>query len=217
MSKDFSDPSVARLCLICRLLEEMEAEGIKTTYSKEIGERIGANAHSVRKDLSIVGDLGNNLSGYEVSGLKSRLFSRLGLDRERNACIVGLGRLGSAILRHQQTEGSAFRVVAGFDSDINRLELLESTIDVFPAYMIEEIAASRGIELAILAVPKSAAQKISDRLFWCGIKGIINFAPVVVKAPSRGVFVRNIDLVTEMRILSASLSLDAKGHEDGDA
>jgi redox-sensing transcriptional repressor len=215
MHRKISEPSIIRLCLIYRTLEEMEKEGVKLTYSSKIGDRIGAGAHSVRKDISILGDMGSNVSGYDVIQLKDRLFANLGLNSKRNTCIVGLGQLGSAILRYEQLAGSMFKIVAGFDNDINKIEMIESSIEVFPTYRIEEIAQSRKIELAILAVPKNVAQKTADRLIGCGIKGILNFAPTIIKADRPGVFIRNMDLVTEMRILSSLLSLQNGADADG--
>jgi redox-sensing transcriptional repressor len=213
MQKKISEPSIVRLCLIYRLLEEMEAENIKTVYSSGIGERIGANAHSVRKDMGILGDIGNNLAGYDVTKLKNHIYNTLGFKKPWNACVVGLGRLGTAILNYTQSIGNAFQIVAGFDNDINKLEMIETAIDVYPAYKIEEIVSAKKIELAILAVPKDSSQQVADRLVDCGINGIINFTPVILNTSRDDVFIRNMDLVTEMRILSALLSLKADKEE----
>ncbi len=190
-------------------MEELETEGIKTVYSSQIGARIGASAHSVRKDMGLLGDIGNNLAGYDVSKLKRHIHKTLGFDKIRNACIVGLGKLGTAILHYTRFMGNTFRIVAGFDNDINTLEIIEASVDVFPAYRMEEIIAGRKIEIAILAVPKSAAQTTAERLLACGIRGIVNFAPVVIRTDDKNVFIRNMDLITEMRILSSLISFDA--------
>ncbi len=215
MQKRLSEPSIIRLCLIYRLMEELEHHGVSRVHSSKIGENIGARADSVRKDMSMLGDFGNNLSGYDVSRLKNHIIQKLGLDRDRNACIVGLGKLGSAIINYIQHPGSSIRIVAGFDNNLNKLELIKSPIEVFPAYRIEEIIAHKKIGLAILAVPGDAASKTAARLIECGILGIINFTPVVLTSPKKHVFIRNIDLVTEMRILSALLSLDTGEEGDG--
>jgi redox-sensing transcriptional repressor len=196
-------------------MEEMERDGVKTVYSSQIGEKIGASAHSVRKDMGILGDIGNNLAGYDVTKLKNHIFKNLGLNRLWNTCVIGLGRLGNAILHYGQYMADTYRIVAGFDNNINKLEIIETSIDVFPAYRMDEIVSNRKIELAILAVPKEAAQNLADKLIACGIKGIINFAPVVINTTRNDVFIRNMDLVTEMRILSALLSLQTSTDADG--
>ncbi len=41
----------------------------------------------------------------------------------------------------------------------------------------------RKIRLAILAVPADAAQRVTDLLVACGIRGILNFAPVPLSVP----------------------------------
>ena len=39
------------------------------------------------------------------------------------------------------------------------------------------------IEIALLTVPREAAQEAADQLVRAGIKGILNFAPVVLEVP----------------------------------
>ena len=58
--------------------------------------------------------------------------------------------------------------------------------------------------LAIIAVPASAAQSVCDMLVAAGIKGILNFAPVQLKAPE-SVAVRNIDVAANLAIISSMI------------
>ncbi len=56
-------------------------------------------------------------------------------------------------------------------------------------------------DMAIRAVPASAAQSVTDLLVAEGVRSILNFAPVRVNVPE-GVAVRQVDLSTELQILS---------------
>jgi redox-sensing transcriptional repressor len=129
------------------------------------------------------------------------------LSKGKKACIVGLGRLGTAILNYGQLGPHGFDIVAGFDSNINKIETISTDIPLFPAHEIALVVKRKGIELAALTVPAQATEETVDKLIEGGIKGIVNFTPAVIR-PAKNVFVRNIDLVGEFRTLSALSALD---------
>ena len=201
------EPSVIRLCLMYRFLEKLDASSVKTVFSSDIGENLGVTAHTVRKDISFLGEIGNTAAGYDVAKLKNHIYRHLGLDKKRFACIVGLGRLGKSLLNYEQFLDGEYKLIAGFDSDINTLEMTKTSISLYPSYRIEELVRDLKIELAVIAVPSTSAQDVADRLISGGVKGIINFAPVIVKSQSGDVVIRNIDFYGELRILSALLNL----------
>lgn len=208
MNKNIPEPSVIRLCLIYRLMEKLENNGVKTVFSSDIGEILGITAHTVRKDINFLGEIGNTAAGYDVEKLKDHIHRHLGLDKGRFACIVGLGRLGKALLHYRPLLSGEYRLIAGFDSNINTLEMIKTSVPLYPSYRITEIVKDLGIELAVIAVPLEAAQEVTDRLVSGGVKGIINFAQVNVKSQAGNVLIRNIDLYGELRILSALLNLE---------
>ncbi|MBN2533077.1 MAG: redox-sensing transcriptional repressor Rex [Spirochaetales bacterium] len=207
MNRIIPEPSVIRLCLMYRLMERLENNGVKTVFSPDIGENLGITAHTIRKDISFLGEIGNTAAGYDVAKLKDHIHGNLGLDKKRFACIAGLGKLGQALLNYRQFLDGDYRVIAGFDSDINNLEMLRTSVPLYPSYRMTEIVKDMGIELAVIAVPVQAAQEVANRLIAGGVKGIINFAQVNVKSKSGQVLIRNIDLYGELRILSALLNL----------
>jgi redox-sensing transcriptional repressor len=200
-------PSLTRLLAIYRLLEQMEHENVKSVSSSELGRVLGFKADSIRKDVSYLGEVGNFGGGYEVLKLKEHIGTNLGLDRKRKACVVGLGRLGTAILNYDDLGENGFLVVAGFDSSINKLETITTSVELFPAHEISEVVKKKGIEIGVIAVPSKAAQETADRLIDGGIRGIINFSPTALK-PKNNVMIRNLDLVGECMILSTLLSFE---------
>ncbi|MGB7566733.1 MAG: redox-sensing transcriptional repressor Rex [Chitinivibrionales bacterium] len=206
MKKQIPTATIERLCAVYHVLEELEAIGINTVSSIEIGKRLGSASHNIRKDISYFGEIGNCKAGYDVRKLKGHLSNKLGLRGEKKACVVGLGRLGTAILNYGQLAPHGFVIVAGFDSNINKIETISTYIPLYPAHEIALVVKRKGIELAALTVPAQATEETVSKLIEGGIRGIVNFTPAVIK-PAKNVFVRNIDLVGEFRILSALSTL----------
>lgn len=207
MLKKLPGSTIERLSLLFQLCGKLQGEGISRVSSTEIGAALGIPAHTIRKDINFLGEIGNTGSGYDVARLKQHLSESMGFERVRKTCIVGLGRLGSALLEYNQFDPSGFSVEAGFDSNINRLETIRTGIPVFPAYEIPEVVKRKNIELALLTVPAPFAQEAADALAEGGIRGIINFAPVSLAPSSSSIVVRNMNVVNELRIISSLLDL----------
>jgi redox-sensing transcriptional repressor len=201
MIKKIPIPTVERLCAIYHIVEQLEANGESTVSSTELGQQLGVNANSIRKDLNYLGEIGNGRAGYSLRKLKDTITENLKLNRKKTACIVGLGRLGTAILKYERLFPSGFEIAAGFDSNINKIETIQTKVPLYPASEIAVIVKREKIEIGVLAVPATAAVESAKRLMDGGIRGIVNFSPIIIK-PKAGVCIRNIDLVGELRIVS---------------
>ena len=118
--------------------------------------------------------------------------------------MVGLGRLGSACLNGGGFNSSEFELVAGFDINVNRTEVLKSPVPLYPVYKMGEVISRFGIEIALLCVPDESAQTAAQQLAGSGIKGILNFAPVQIIV-AEDIVVRNVYLVDELRALSINM------------
>ncbi|MBX6766869.1 MAG: redox-sensing transcriptional repressor Rex, partial [Actinomadura rubrobrunea] len=66
---------------------------------------------------------------------------------------------------------------------------------------LEDVIAERGVSIAVIATPASAAQSVCDRVVAAGVTSVLNFAPVVLSVPE-GVDVRKVDLSIELQILA---------------
>jgi redox-sensing transcriptional repressor len=205
MKLKISAPAIERLSILYSILEDFEKSKKTLVSSAELGRLMNIQPHTIRKDINFLGQAGGE-AGYNVSILKNIIKQSLGFDVPRNACIVGLGRLGSAIMNFSGFLGSNIKIAAGFDSSINRIETFVCDIPLFPAYEIPEIVKSKNIELGVIAVPPTSAQMTADRLIDGGVKGIINFAPVTIKVNTPEIVVRNFYVLEEFRILSALIS-----------
>jgi redox-sensing transcriptional repressor len=205
--KEIPLPSLSRLLTVYRLLDHYEDMKIAAVSSSEIGKRLGLKPDSIRKDISYLGEVGNFGGGYEVARLKDLIAGKLDINRKRKLCVVGLGRLGRAILNYTDLRDRGFFVVAGFDSNINKLETITSAVELHPAHEIADVVRRKSIEIGIIAVPERSAQEAADRLLQGGIKGIVNFSPCTIQTTGN-VMIRTIDLLGECALLSTLMGFN---------
>jgi redox-sensing transcriptional repressor len=201
-------PVVAKERLL-HLMRILEHTGESLT-SAQIEALTGWASHTIRKDISYLGGdetgaaVGSS-SGYAPEVLLPAIKRALGLDRRRKFCVVGLGRLGSAYLNSGTMEFGGFELAAGFDTNVNRTEILKSPVPLYPAYKMGEVIGRFGIEIALLCVPAENAQAAAEKLAASGIRGIVNFAPHVLSVPPQ-VAVRNVYVADELRALAIAIN-----------
>lgn len=198
--KEIPEPSKRRLVLLSRLLTD---RAVKNITSVQIESLTGWSANLVRKDISLLGVKCGASNGYKVQELKEALDKALGTGSEKQkCCIVGLGRMGQVLLDNAELEESAFKIVAGFDSNVNRTEVLRSVFPLHPTTMLESVIKEEGISWAILTVNREEAQELATRLAVCGIKGIVNYTPCILSLPKE-VAIENVCLLTALETLVA--------------
>ena len=193
-------PAKVRLLYLLKLLEKSG-----TITSSQIESITGWSSYTIRKDISYLGGELGTTSGYEGGALGAAIKQGLRLDKPRKLCVVGLGRLGSAYLNFSAFDKAEFELAAGFDSNVNRVEILQSPVPLYPAYKMAEIIGRFSIDIALLCVPEAQAQAAADKLIAAGIRGIVNFAPVVLSCAPE-IAVRNVYVVDELRALSIQMA-----------
>ena len=211
---DIPERTKERLLELMRLLEKLTLNGNSgPVTSAQVEQLTGWSRDTIRKDISWLGmaageveggAIGGN-SGYESELLMPLIKKALGLGHRRKICVVGLGRLGSAYLNFSPPELAEFELAAGFDTNVNRVEILRSAAPLYPAYKLAEVVSRCAIEIALLCVPVEAAQTAAEKCVAAGIRGILNFAPVVLSLPAE-VAVRNVYVTDELRSLSIRMS-----------
>jgi redox-sensing transcriptional repressor len=183
----------------------MAENGSTTTSSQELGEKVGISAAQIRKDLSQFGEFGKQGTGYHIPFLIDRLLQILKVERVWDVALVGMGELGHAILRYQGFINRGFRIVACYDSDPAKIG---TRVDVFTIEDVNDLVPNvknAGIKMAMLCVPASAAQAVTDKLMDAGVKGILNYAPVSLTVPN-DVRVQYIDPVIGLQRMAYYLS-----------
>ncbi len=195
-----SRATVSRMPRYLRLLDDIR-ESQTTVSSGELADAAGVNPANVRRDLSDLGFQGTRGVGYSVADLRSRIRRELGIEGRRRVAIVGAGNLGTALARYSGLSQRGFDVVAIYDVDPGRVGEGVATVTVRNANTMARDCRNGLFNMAILAVPAGAAQKVADQLVKAGVSSILNFAPVRVTVPD-SVPVRQVDLSTELQILS---------------
>lgn len=203
--KKIAESTVRRLSLYLRFLEEFEKLGRDTISSGELAKHGGTTSAQVRKDLSFFGSFGTRGLGYGTKELTAQLRQILGLSRPWRVVIVGAGKIGGALAQYPGFHERGFDVVGVFDSDAARIGESFEGVRISDVARLESEVARLGAEIAVLAVPPSAARAIADRLTRAGIKAILDFSTAPLALP-RGVAVRSVDLALELEVLSYALT-----------
>ena len=188
-----------RMLILHNLLQSWQSEKIT---SVQISEITGWKDSLIRHDLWLLGYNKGISNGYLKDDLQEAISLALGFEsKEVNCCILGLNRLGAALLDDATTEGSVFKIKAGFDSNVNRVEILRSTFPLYPATEMSWVIKKENIRLAILTVADKDAQVMCDRLVKAGITGIVNMTNSVLRVPEN-VKLENLSILNSLKIIS---------------
>ncbi len=196
-----------RMCLI-----RFRELGFERVYSYSLGREAGVTPEQIRKDFSRFGIRGNKRGGYVISELLDALNYMFGKNELQDVILVGVGNIGMALARYNCGFYKKRKyIVAGFDIDPSKIKRI-TEITVLPMEIMPRFVKENGISVAIIAVPAISAQEVCNNLADAGIKGIMNFAPIILKAP-KSVVVENINLcnVLESVIYCANYARDDLG------
>ena len=111
---------VQRLPIYVRILSQLLDSKVEVISSHQLGGLLQMTPAQIRKDLSYFGRFGKQGRGYNIQFLLDELRQILGIDRAWKACLVGLGRLGRAIINYPGFSPEGFEIVAAFDNDIGQ-------------------------------------------------------------------------------------------------
>jgi len=192
-----SDKTVGRLSLYRRTMQKMLAEGREYVYSHEIAHACGVTAAQVRRDLMPTGFSGTPKRGYSIAALLQSIGNLLDDPERQRVALVGIGNLGRAILAYFTGRRPNVSIVAAFDQDPNKVNQVIHGCRSYPMEELGRIIEEKRIEVAIIAVPSSAAQAIADQLVSYGVRGLLNFAPVSLRLPSE-VYVEDLDMTISL-------------------
>lgn len=198
---DIPRATAKRLSLYYRIFKRFHASSIEKASSKEIAEAIGIDAATVRRDFSYFGELGRRGFGYDVKQLMDFFAEILNDNSITNVMLVGVGNMGRALLHYRFHERNKMKIVMAFEADDSPVV---GTVDEnIPIYAISEIKdriAEAKAQTAILTVPSTKAQEVTNLLVEAGVKGILSFSPINLSVP-KDVVVQYVDLTSELQTL----------------
>lgn len=197
--KKVPDTVIARLSIYYRGLSESRQN--RFVSSEELAGLTGFEAAQIRRDLSYFGQFGTPGRGYDAKVLKQKILQILGIDRKRRIALIGVGNLGAALLGYKGFKEQGLEIVAAFDNDRRKIGRVYQEIEVEDIRNLAEVVRKKGIEMAIVTVPASAAVNAINNVMDSGIRAILNFAPLRVRVPET-VTLLNIDMAIELERLS---------------
>lgn len=203
-------PSIQRLPIYLRYLKEIREKGTTLISCTRIAEEFGQLSVQVRKDLAITGIVGRPKIGYQVNDLIQAIEHFLGWDRQTSAVLIGLGNLGSAILRYEGFIEHGLNIVAAFDIDPEKQGYSFHNCVVYPLNKLTAIGKRHHIDIGILTVPASAAQEVADILVKTGIKAIWNYSPRQLDLP-KDIICEDVKLSASFAVLSNRLKNKRSG------
>jgi redox-sensing transcriptional repressor len=189
-----------RLPLYYRFIKNLYSSGKQRVSSKELSEAVKVDSATIRRDFSYFGALGKKGYGYNVNYLLSFFRKTLDQDALTKVVLIGVGNLGTAFLNYNFIKNNNTKIEMAFEVDESKVGTQVGDVPVFHLDDLEEKLVDQNIEVAILTVPASSAQNITDRLVSSKIKGILNFTPARLTVPDH-IRVHHIDLAVELQSL----------------
>lgn len=176
-------------------------KGVSNGYYIEELEQVIKNALNIsfKKDTFMLSKKESNVA-YTSDSSTAVVGSGSAEGIFKKVCIAGLGRLGASLLDQNLFDNSVFEICAGFDSNVNRVEILRSTFPLYPASEMDFVIKREKINFAILTVADKDAQTMANRLIKAGISGIVNMTNVLLKVP-QNVKVENLSIITALNLL----------------
>lgn len=193
--------TVYRLSIYQRCLQRLKDNGLDTVSSDALAKAAGVKSTQLRKDLTYFGQFGTRGLGYNVAALSGAIGEVLGSSRLQPVILIGVGNLGSALLRYGGFQREGFEIVAAFDAKPDPKRVQNLKVPLLDATRLTGYIRQHNIKMAILTVPAPYAQEVVNGMVEAGIQAILNFSPVVLEVP-KNVVVNNVDLALELENLS---------------
>jgi redox-sensing transcriptional repressor len=165
-------------------------------FSDNIADPLGISASLVRKDFGLFGISGSQKGGYSIDDVLDKINEILGSNEINQVIIVGVGRIGEALMSYKGFHKDGIQIVAGFDIDVKKIKKT-GDIPVKPIEELDEYVKRNNISVAIMAVPDIAAQQTLETLKRADVKGILNFTAVKFKSTEE-VTINNFNIENEL-------------------
>lgn len=179
----------------------LKAKGITRISSRELSKMMGTTDVQVRKDLSCFDSIGKRGVGYDVTKFIKVIETELGIDRELSVIVIGVGRLGSALMHYKRLSQAKFSIIAGFDIAKEKVGKKVNGIPVMHSGELEGFLLKNRIEIAVLTLPVDEVPGVMKVIRNSDVKAVLNLTPTMINEDD-GMASRNLDIVSDFKILS---------------
>jgi redox-sensing transcriptional repressor len=207
--KNLPHKTIERLSQYRRALLLCLDNGKSHIFSHEIASIQHITPVQVRRDLMLIGYSGTLRKGYNIEDLIDVISDIIDDKDGIKAAIFGMGNLGRAILKYVSGKRHKLEIVAGFDSNTDKIGNTVNGVMCYSLDSIEKIIKEQNIKLGILTVPADQAKATTALLVKLGIKGILNYTPMPVNVPE-GIHLEEYDMITTLE----KVAFYVKMHEE---
>ena len=197
--KVLNTPSMRRMPSYLHKLMLMHAAGEKHASATKLAEYMDLDTIIVRKDFELTGIQGRPGVGYKTDELIDGIRRSLGWNITCEACLVGAGSLGSALLGHEEFMEYGLKITNVFDSDPAKIGSMIHGHFVEDVRKMTQTLKNNPPALAILCVSPHCAQMVADELIECGVKAFWNFANVCLQVPP--------DIIVQREVIAGGFAL----------
>lgn len=116
----------------------------------------------------------------DVTALIDCIDMLLGQKEFKEAFLIGVGKLGTSLLRNEIIAGSGLKIVAAFEIDPDKVGKILAGIKVQSMEKLSVIVNQMHLKMAMIATTPENAQQAVDQVVTAGIRVIWNFTPTII-------------------------------------
>ena len=90
--------------------------------------------------------------------------------------LIGAGNLGKAVAAHLDFQKRGCELIGIFDDNPLLQGTMTANLPIMPMETLDSFCQQRKPQVAVLCIPKDAAQQLADKLISLGIYGFWNFS-----------------------------------------
>lgn len=207
MEKRVSEAVIRRMPRYYRHLCELHDSGVTRISSGQLAQRLGLTASQVRQDFNCFGGFGQQGYGYHVAELRDSIAGILSLDCPRTAVLVGVGKIGRALMSNFRFDRVGIKLIGAFDSNPELSGTDVSGVPVMAVEQMESFLRENAPDIAILTLPQDYARAAARDLVRFGIKALWNFTNTDLQLPEDGpqIPVENVHFSDSLMVLAYRL------------
>lgn len=201
-----SKPTLRRLPCYLNYLQSQAEAGRTTISATAVASALGLNEVQVRKDFSAASRSGGRpKTGYSIVQLIADIEEFLGYRNTKEAVLVGVGQLGSALLSYKGFRQCGMRIIAAFDNDPDKIGTEIDGIKIYDVRDLVHICKRTNVRIGIITTPQSHAQEVCRDMLAGGILAVWNFSPTHLDVPEH-IIVHNENLAVTLSMISYDLT-----------
>jgi redox-sensing transcriptional repressor len=156
-----------------------------------ISEFIGISEDIVYEDFSNCPKWDKSTDDLlEVDSLIDCIDLLLGEKEFKEALLIGIGKLGTSLLKNDIIAGSGLKIVAAFDIDPEKVGTILSGIKVQNMIKLPVFVRQMHLKMALIATTPENAHEAADHAIASGVHVIWNFTPTQIPH-KEGIIVQN--------------------------